>query len=182
LQEIEGQVVRYETPQLLEAYKDKIKDHVVLIGDVGRGEDKFALAHTTDLVPGVLIHACSLMTLRNGPLRYVDALRSISLDVILSFASLLLLCFVALIIHFKHPNLAAAEMLCSWIVALLVFILCYWWIGWAGIFWPDYLWISFALFIAPYLADPLWRLVKRGFDTIFSFSQWMLKGQYSHAR
>jgi class 3 adenylate cyclase/CHASE2 domain-containing sensor protein len=183
LQELNpNQVVQYRTPQLLEADKDRIKDNVVLIGDVGRGEDKFFLAHTTDLVPGVLIHACSLMTLRNGALRFVDARRSIGLDVVASLFSLLLVFVVTFAINFKYLDLHGVQILRSWSVAFLVLILCYGWVGWAGVFWPDFLWISFALLVAPFLAEPLWRVIKRGFDSIFSFSQWMLKGQYNHAR
>jgi class 3 adenylate cyclase len=187
LQEItDRQVFRYEDPeslpQLLKVWKSKIKDNVVLIGDVGRGEDKFVLAHTAELEPGVLIHACSLMTLRNGPLHYIDAGRSIVLDVIVSFIALLLVVFVTFIIHSRNPGFPGAELLRCWLAAFPIFILCRWWVGWARIFWPDFLWITAALVIAPYFASPLGRLVKRGFEAIFSFSQWIFRGQYNHAR
>ncbi len=182
LQEInDHQVIRYVNPQLLRAYQDQIRDNVVFVGDVGRGEDKFALAHTTEQISGVLIHACSLMTLRNGPLRYIDSRRSIALDVTLTFSSLFLVIFLPFVIQPRNPDFHAAETRLCWIVAFLVFLLCYGWIGWAGIFWPDFLWISIGLLIYPLFAEPVWRLLNRNYETICSFFRWIFKGEYGHA-
>jgi class 3 adenylate cyclase/CHASE2 domain-containing sensor protein len=184
LQELlDHQVVRYDDTQLLKAFEDKIKDNVVLIGDVAYGEDKFALAHTIQPISGILIHACSLMTLRKGPLRYVDQRGSIILDLILSLTSLLIVAVLPFIIHAKNteiePSVQANKKICL-AVAILIFWVCDLWIGAAKVFWPDFLWISIGLFLNPFLADPLWRVLESGFHTATSVCRGILKLGYTH--
>ncbi len=144
----------------LRAYDAKIADRIVLLGDLQDATDQFCTAQQKPL-PGLLIHACSVATLNRGLLWEIHETLRPALA-----AGIILLVLVGIVgsrlLHTYSRILRAwdyqhIEILAFGAMSILVFLIFKWQISASEIIWPNFLWISGALFIHPFLTEPFYR-------------------------
>ncbi len=112
-------------------------------------------------VAGIYIHACSLATLNRGVLFKIAETPSrtaIAVGVCLLVAGIVGL----RVLYARSPLLHAwpfqqLEILAFGTCAVLLFLGFSWWVRWPGVVWPSYLWVCAALFIHPFVSEPVCR-------------------------
>ena len=150
-----------KTIAALAAHDSRIADRLVLIGDLEDTADHSCLTPGLTPVPGIYVHACSLATLSRGVLFKITGTPSLTALVI--GASLLLAAIVGLrVLYARAPLLHAwpfqqVEILAFGLASVLLFVGFSWRIRWPGVVWPSYLWLCGALFIHPFVSEPLYR-------------------------
>jgi CHASE2 domain-containing sensor protein len=155
-------VIRYRKPGELDAWRDDIDSRVVFIGDTENKADMHVVPGRYDRLPGVLIHANAYATLNRGLLWYVDSLWSHIYDgAIVVFVILL-----SGVAHWRNrlkPEVDehAGEILVYLAAAVFTVAVSTWFIGYSRIFWSDFLWISVALLLHPYMKQVL-AIVAKG--------------------
>jgi serine/threonine protein kinase len=145
---------------LMKHYGGKLADRIVLLGDLNDAADWLCPTSQKPL-PGLLIHACSIVTLNRGlPLETHGTLPP-ALAV-----GMIVLVLVGIVgsrlLHtysraWRAWNYQHVEILAFGSMAILVFLMIKWQISASGIVWPHFLWISGALFIHPFLTEPFYR-------------------------
>jgi serine/threonine protein kinase len=150
-----------QTILYLRAFKAKIADRIVLLGDLGDTTDQFCSPAQLKPLSGLLIHACSIATLNRGLLWEVrETLRpglavGIILLVLAGIVGSRLLHAYSRI--WRTWNYQHIEILAFGSMSILVFLILTWQISASEVIWPDFLWISGALFIHPFLTEPFYR-------------------------
>jgi len=146
---------------LMKYFEAKIADRIVLLGDLDDATDRLCPTALLKPLPGLLIHACSIATLNRGLLLEIhDTLRpALAVEIILL---VLVGIFGSRLLHTYSPIWRAwdyqyIEILAFGSMSILVFLIFKWQISASEIIWPDFLWISGALFIHPFLTEPFYR-------------------------
>jgi CHASE2 domain-containing sensor protein len=159
-------------PGSLRSLQEKIRGSVVLIGDVEHGDDKFLLPHRDKTVAGVLIHACSLVTLREGALKYIGGNWGRFAGFLLCGLALGVVAMLRTLSVFQPTgrklDFDRIEFLLTGLMAVAVYLQCTWLIGRTRVFWPDFLWVALSLLAYPFLSKPLWNLCVLSYKTIQS--------------
>jgi CHASE2 domain-containing sensor protein len=149
--------VPYSDPQHLRYYADQIQRRVVLIGDLRDSNDGNCIGQTLTPISGVLIHACAFASLTHGRLTQIDKAAGLKYDTYLFvFITALLGGVRALQIfsqRFVNFDLHVVEVALYTTAAVAVFTGCFIFLRFSRLFWPDFLWISTALFFQPYFAE-----------------------------
>jgi CHASE2 domain-containing sensor protein len=171
--ELKAYRLQYSGKDSVKAFRDRIRNNVVFIGDINVANDQVRLAQANETVAGVVVQACSYMTLADKPLRYVDEERSTLFDFSLSVLSLLLIAFLPSFLHVKNPNFHRAELRSRMVIAPCLLVPCCFLVGWLRIFWPDVFWIALALCLDPLVAEPFWKGIKM---PIVGISGWIREG------
>jgi hypothetical protein len=157
LDDVAANVYSWKGTGSLAALEDRIKDNIVLIGDVKGPHDDFWTPHGN--IAGILIHACSIMTLRRNPLGFVDASLSSALDLSLAVASMVLVIVGSELAGKKQLNShryslieRKYRMLICGVLSLVCLVLA----GWTHIFWPDLFWVAPILILDTYCSNWFW--------------------------
>jgi class 3 adenylate cyclase len=157
----ENRVFAWRGPGSLASIAEQIRNSVVLIGDVRHSADSLPVARQmTRSVPGILIHACSLMTLKNEPLVFVDRGMSLTLDAAVALCGVLGIVYLPVLIRFERNadfHLARRRQRMSIAVILMVPLLL--WVWRSRVFWPDVIFIAPVLFLDTFVSDPVWKIL-----------------------
>lgn len=149
--------VPYTDPEHLRYYGDQIQGHVVLVGDLRDSADANCIGQSRAPVPGVLIHACAFASLTHGRLLEIDKATSHRYDLYLFVIVATLLSGArALQLFWRRGvdfDLQALEIVLYATAAVAVFAGCFFFSRISRLFWPDFLWVSAALFFQPYFAE-----------------------------
>jgi hypothetical protein len=165
LPQLRKQVIDYHSADSFSSSDGgRIQGNAVLVGDIRDTDDLRCVPSYESPVPGVLLNACSYLTLRRRMLTEVSGTRARVLDLII----LLAVSGVALGIRwaliswparwpFDYHNLEIA----LFSLSALVFLVGFWaYVAVHRIFWPDFLWVVFALWLHPFFSEPFWRIVR----------------------
>lgn len=152
-----------DVPVLIEglANAGRIRNRIVLIADLEDVQDQFCYTPHHKPLPGALIHACSIATLNRGMYREIQG--TLSLDFEVGIVVFLILAIVAVrLVHTYYRPLHQwdyqyIEILAFTAMALLIYGAFKWRIRDVERVWPDFLWVSAALFIHPFLTEPFYR-------------------------
>jgi CHASE2 domain-containing sensor protein len=149
--------VPYTDPQHLRYYGEQIQGRVVLVGDLRDSADANCTGQSRTPVAGVLVHACAFASLTHGRLLEIDRATSRRYDVYLFAIVTALLSGARALQMFRrggvHFNLHVLEIALYTTAAVAVFGGCFFFLHVTRLFWPDFLWISTALFFQPYFAE-----------------------------
>jgi hypothetical protein len=161
----------------LATVESKIQGNVVLIGDKNGAHDSF---QTPDMpngdVAGVVIHACSLVTLDNNPLGYVDDSLGLVLDILLTAGSMALVLLgseIAQKRHLEYHRYHLVERRYRMALSGTISVLYLFLIAWTRIFWPGIFWVAPVLFLDTYVSDPFWGFAARLWT---GAAAWLTKG------
>jgi hypothetical protein len=152
-----------DVPALVRNLKNhgKLKNRIVLIGDLEDVSDQFC--HTPNQRPlaGALIHACSIATLNRVLLPEIEGWRSTVLE--LAIIIFLLGSIVGVRLWWYYSPVAHQwdyqyiEILLFGTMAMAIYVAFKLRIRDVGWVWPKFLWVSAALFIHPFLTEPFYR-------------------------
>jgi CHASE2 domain len=134
---------------------------VVLVGDTRDSGDRICPPSASEPVPGVYVQAASLVTLERGGFAEVEGYFTTVLDalVILITSLGLVGLFVSLRRRSDKQRGMAEETVCI-LGAPLVFLAGFLLVRHLHIFWPDFIWVSAALLIHPFISDSLFRFLR----------------------
>jgi hypothetical protein len=139
----------------------KLKNRIVLIGDLEDVNDRFCQIPSERPIAGALIHACSIATLNRALLPEIDNKWSHVFEAI--FLVCLLFSIAGLrLLYFYSPrahqwDYQYIEILVFGTMAVVIYVVFKVRIRDVGYVWPDFLWVSAALFIHPFLTEPFYR-------------------------
>lgn len=145
----------------LGAFESRIADRAVLVGDLDDTSDQTCPTPSMKPVSGVLIHACALATLNRGMVfRISDTL---SLATALWGLLLVLAAILGLRLLYTRSRLLQqwpfqyVEILAFAAMSVAAFLVFGWNARVRGVAWPHVLWLCGALFIHPFVSEPLFR-------------------------
>jgi len=163
--------VPYTDPEHLRYYGEQIQGRVVLVGDLRDSSDANCIGQSRTPVTGVMIHACAFASLTHGRLWEIDKATSFRYDAyLLGFVAALLSGARAMQMFWGRVtdfDLHVLEIVLYTIAAVAVFGGCFLFLHVSRLFWPDFLWISMALFFQPYFAE-LMGISARGVRAFFA--------------
>jgi hypothetical protein len=162
LREIRKEIITPENASSIRAFTSKIRNRVILLGDLEDASDQFCHIPQQKPLSGALIHACSVATLNRGMLmREVNEtigwkLRiAIAIFVLSSIMSIRLIhTYSKLLREWDYHYL---EILLFGMMSILIYLVFTWETRKLRVYWPDFLWISLALFICPFITEPFYR-------------------------
>jgi CHASE2 domain-containing sensor protein len=145
----------------LAAFESKIGERAVLIGDLDDTTDQTCPTPSMRPVSGVLIHACALATLNRGMVfRISDTL---SWGTVLWGLLLVLAVIVGVRLLYSRSRrlqqwpFQYIEILSFAAMSAGAFLVFGWHASARGVAWPHVLWLCGALFLHPFVSEPLFR-------------------------
>jgi hypothetical protein len=157
--------IPYERHGDLRLWTEEVDRRVILIGDLRDNQDSRSVPVLREPVPGVMVHAVAFATLNTGLLRYIDERTSwaIELQILVGIGVLMgLVQYTRASVpryHGLSPHSVQVMSFTGAALGVLAWSLVF--VGVTQYFWPNFLWITLALFITPHLILLL-RVVWRG--------------------
>jgi CHASE2 domain-containing sensor protein len=149
--------IPYTDSPHLRYYGEQIHGRAVLVGDLRDLADANCTGHGPVPVPGVLIHACAFASLTHGRLVEIDKATSRKFDAYLFALVTALLSGARAVQMFWRRgvdlDLHVLEIVLYTSTAITVFAGCFVFSRVSRLFWPDFIWISAALFLQPYFSE-----------------------------
>jgi CHASE2 domain-containing sensor protein len=150
LQRISEDVLPALPPNALRLLEDKIRNRMVILGDVKSG-DTFSVPGVSDSVPGVLIHACIANTLVNEPLYRLTFLGRIALDVFLALVVFALVKISRWGLwspkHRAGVDETTATLVFTSAAVVVVTAVSIWLVRYTRLLWTDFLFVCAVLFL-----------------------------------
>jgi hypothetical protein len=161
LDQIKRETIAYSPASPSEDALDKVAGRVVLLGDILDARDSRCTPLSRSPVAGVWIHGCAFTTLnRSRVARHIDESTSHFYDTLLLLSVLVLMA----IVRFRASDRVNGESVEVMLFSGAAFAVVVWSvviIEITQVFWPDFLWVSAALFMHPYLKQ-IGGIVARG--------------------
>jgi hypothetical protein len=160
--EIRKEIITPDNSTAIRAFGSKIQNRVILLGDLEDASDQFCAIPQQRPLSGALIHACSVATLnRRMLLREVNEMvgwklrLTIAIFVLSGVLGIRLVHAYSKLVH--EWDYHYLEILTFGIMSIVVYLIFAWEMRNLILYWPDFLWISAALFICPFIAEPFYR-------------------------
>ncbi|HXR16402.1 MAG TPA: CHASE2 domain-containing protein [Terriglobales bacterium] len=166
LKEIRKEIITLENASSIQAFRSRIQNRVVLLGDLEDSGDQLCQLPHQKPLSGLLIHACSVATLNRAPnrgmLRELDQRVGWKLRLVIALFVLGGIVGTRLV-HAYSPHLSQwdfhyLEILTFAAMSAIIYFVFSWELRKLAVYWPDFFWISLALFLYPFLAEPFYRL------------------------
>jgi CHASE2 domain-containing sensor protein len=146
--------IPYEKDGDLRLYERDIRGRAVIIGDAHDLDDARTIPTEKVPVPGVLIHAAALATIRLRVLRYITGWESRGFELVLFLSAWAVMAFT----HGRNPahrpsrrwNPHSMEIMSSAAAAVVVLLVSTTFLWLTRFYWPDFLWIAAGFFLHPY--------------------------------